>query len=375
MKKRTIIQVGAIAFFLGLNIVLGSLFLREAGLPIPVALLPLLNTLNIISTEEKLELEKSAQNPFFTQKITTKRTTVPTLSTESLLEGIKEERTRRDLPILAEHSVLMSTAQSLADEIASQGANIDSVNAANFIYDTLSESKTAYNSLQHFTLVGPISASDVITAIIQEYADSQALYDEKYKDVGVGVALVPVGNDVLGVSVILLGDVLTAKSASVPNVSQQTIKQSYQQSQAIVFPYISDDEVLSALNSYRAAHSLPALLTNQNLCQYAEKRVKDLVAFGGLDNHEGFKKDFEDYENRPDSIKGYPGGAIGENLAYQYCKNMTTGDAFVVETGTALIEWCFDSSTKGHREAQLSTKFTAACVRHQDGLFVVIFGE
>ncbi|MBP9820298.1 hypothetical protein KBC79_06225, partial [Candidatus Woesebacteria bacterium] len=70
-----------------------------------------------------------------------------------------------------------------------------------------------------------------------------------------------------------------------------------------------------------------------------------------------------------------PGGGIGENLAHQYCKNMTTGDSLIAQTGTAIIEWCFDSSTKGRREAQLSTTFHNVCVRHGDHMYVVIFGE
>lgn len=141
------------------------------------------------------------------------------------------------------------------------------------------------------------------------------------------------------------------------------------------FPNISDTDVLLELNAYRAAHTIPQLVENSNLCRYAEKRVRDLVAFGGLDNHAGFIADTASAESLPDALRAYSGGSIGENLAYQNCKNMTTGDGFLASTPQQLIEWCFDSSTKGHREAQLNPKFTAACVRHDQGYFVVIFGE
>lgn len=141
------------------------------------------------------------------------------------------------------------------------------------------------------------------------------------------------------------------------------------------FPFLSNSDILVELNAYRAAHKIPALVENQLLCQYAEKRVEDLIAYGGLDNHAGFTKDTENYETLPESLKQYPGGAIGENLAYQYCKNMTTGDSFIASTPQQLIEWCFDSSIRGHREAQLNPKYTAACVRNQQGYVVVIFGE
>ncbi len=141
------------------------------------------------------------------------------------------------------------------------------------------------------------------------------------------------------------------------------------------FPSLSNSDILAELNSYRAAHKIPALIENQLLCQYAEKRVQDLVVYGGLDNHAGFIRDTENYDTLPDSLQNYPGGTIGENLAYQYCKNMTTGDSFIASTPQQLIEWCFDSSTRGHREAQLNPKYTAACVRNQEGYVVVIFGE
>lgn len=138
---------------------------------------------------------------------------------------------------------------------------------------------------------------------------------------------------------------------------------------------VSDEEVFTALNQYRADHQVHALVVDHNLCQYAEKRVQDLVKVGSLDNHEGFKQDFADQTNLPEPIKNYSGGYIGENLASQYCINGTTGESFVAQTGAALIEWCFDSSQKGHREAQLNTRYNAVCVRHSQNMYVVIFGE
>lgn len=147
------------------------------------------------------------------------------------------------------------------------------------------------------------------------------------------------------------------------------------QSKTIVFPEIADSDVLEVLNQYRSDHQVHQLIEDQRLCQYAQKRVGDLVSLGKLDGHEGFKQDFASLESLPESIKNYSGGKIGENLAYQYCRNMTTGESFIAQSGAALIEWCFDSSTAGHREAQLNPNFNAVCVRHAQGFFVVIFGE
>ncbi len=159
---------------------------------------------------------------------------------------------------------------------------------------------------------------------------------------------------------------IATPSAKPPTVPQSTFQEARD---------VSDSEVFAALNQYRADHHVHALVTDQNLCQYAEKRVQDLVKVGSLDNHEGFKQDFADQSNLPEPIQNYSGGEIGENLASQYCINGTTGESFVAQTGTALIEWCFDSSQKGHREAQLNSRYNAVCVRHAQHMYVVIFGE
>jgi len=140
-------------------------------------------------------------------------------------------------------------------------------------------------------------------------------------------------------------------------------------------PEISDSDIVQALNLYRSDHQVHQLVVDNNLCTYAEKRVQDLIAFGGLDNHQGFKADFANNEQIPESIKAYSGGAIGENLASQYCINGTTNQKFTATTATALIEWCFDSSVKGHREAQLNTRYNAVCSRHGQNMYVIIFGE
>ncbi|MCA9369429.1 hypothetical protein KC721_03955, partial [Candidatus Woesebacteria bacterium] len=136
----------------------------------------------------------------------------------------------------------------------------------------------------------------------------------------------------------------------------------------------SDDAVLEALNAYRATHGVHELNLNSNLCTYAEKRANDLIAHGGLDNHAGFIADF-DAEEPPVGIADYGGGSFGENLASQYCVNGTTGETIFAEHPTQLIEWCFDSSQKGHREAQLSKEYQDVCVRHGNNMYVVIFGH
>lgn len=369
-----LIRVIAIAFFLGLNIVLGSLFLREAGLPIPLPLLPVLETLRIISPEEKSTLKNKATNPFFTASKKTQDQPKPDITSESLSEEIVKQREQFDLPDLGKKEILTQIAQELSEKIASASGDVDKVDTATFLKENLEEEKYQYASLQHFSLVGPVYVNDVITALLQDYPDGEALRNPDFTEFGVGASVYEKDGLSVGVVLLLLVEAAAEQPASQPPRSYSGNDTSHL-AKPLILPPISNDDVLRAINSYRASHSVHGLLTDNNLCEYAEKRVQDLVANGGLDNHEGFKKDFENYDNLPEPIKRYSGAGIGENLAYQYCKNMTTGESFIAQTGTALIEWCFDSSTAGHREAQLNPRFNAACVRNQNGYFVVIFGE
>jgi len=177
---------------------------------------------------------------------------------------------------------------------------------------------------------------------------------------GTGVVVVPTTATTKKEVVVVPETVQVAKPTAVPVAKS--------------FPYISSTDVLLALNQYRSNHRVHQLIEHHNLCEYAQKRVNDLVAYGGLDHHQGFSHDFAN-DNRPSQLENYPGRTIGENLAYQHCRNMTTGEGFIAESAPALIEWCFDSSTAGHREAQLNSKFNNVCVRSQSGYFVIIFGD
>jgi uncharacterized protein YkwD len=80
-----------------------------------------------------------------------------------------------------------------------------------------------------------------------------------------------------------------------------------------------------------------------------------------LDNHAGFISDGE---------SGYlftttEFNVVAENLAYWP----------TAQYASQVIEWGWDTSTEGHREAQLSTDYTHACLSGRNGFFVAIFGR
>jgi uncharacterized protein YkwD len=80
-----------------------------------------------------------------------------------------------------------------------------------------------------------------------------------------------------------------------------------------------------------------------------------------LDAHAGFAADADSGYVFEITGKNY----VAENLAYWPS----------AQAATHVIEWGWDSSTEGHREAQLSNDFTHACITGQEGFYVAIFGR
>jgi hypothetical protein len=141
-----------------------------------------------------------------------------------------------------------------------------------------------------------------------------------------------------------------------------------------VIKNFSEEELWQALVNYRHAHQRTDLLRDENLCQYARKRVQDHLSQYQtrspedypvpdkypLDAHEGFAADAD--SGLAFEMAGK--NRLAENLAYW------PGAEFANQ----IIEWGWDSSTEGHREAQLSENYSHACITGQDGFYVAIFG-
>jgi uncharacterized protein YkwD len=357
MKNTThseLARIGRIFFFLLLNGVLIAYFFMQARLPIPAVV-------QRAATFMSIELPQGATPAAFLQQFQE-----PDLSAEGLLLEINQHRAAESVPALVHSDKLATVAARLLEEYRLHDFEVESVELDTVLKRELAAVGFSYEWVSHQVLVGPYTNKAVATAWKSNPQQAQAISNPLFSQVGYATALTDDRVGKAGVVVQLLAQPQKPK----PSTATQPKK-----SAGLTFPTITDTEVITALNNYREIHGLHKLAVNEQLCQYAEKRVQDLIAFGGLDNHAGFRADFADQNNLPVGIKEYPGGAIGENLAHQYCKNMTTNESFVAQTGTALIEWCFDSSTKGHREAQLSKNFSNVCVRHGEGMYVVIFGE
>ena len=137
----------------------------------------------------------------------------------------------------------------------------------------------------------------------------------------------------------------------------------------------SESQLWQALVDYRHAHTKPDLQTVDSLCQYARERVAEHIKLFAekpkneyanqdkypLDAHAGFQRD---------GTSGYlfektGFNVVAENLAYWPAAT----------SPNQVIEWGWDTSTEGHREAQLSDEYSHACLSGGEGFYVAIFAR
>lgn len=167
-------------------------------------------------------------------------------------------------------------------------------------------------------------------------------------------------------ALLLLGDV---NSQTQSNAKNKSI------SSDIPIYNFTESQLWQAFVDYRHAHTKPDILLSESLCQYARERVAEHVNLFEskakeeyqnqdkypLDAHAGFMRDGDSgyvFEKTGFNV-------VAENLAYwpsaQYPHQV--------------FEWGWDTSTEGHREAQLSDEYTHACISGQEGFYVAIFGR
>ncbi len=355
--KRIII----VALFLVLDLWLGVRWLRMQR---DEVLVPVKNFLLYVHPSLPEKILGSTLSKSVPEKI---KPEVPFTAAE-IVESITQERAERKLPPLESSEVLTSAAEQIVAAIITNNLSFENLDSSKLLTTYLQKKRVENLALYHDALIGPVTMVQLEKYWGTDADHLKTLASPDLTQIGVATGSATLNGEVQGIVVTIYAKPQAAVQQAAPITPPKT-------AQKIVFPEISNTSVLEALNAYRATHKVHQLVEHPKLCEYAEKRVQDLIAHGGLDGHEGFRKDFADPENLPAPIREYPGGAIGENLAYQNCRNMQTNEGFMAQNATALIEWCFDSSTKGHREAQLNPRYNNVCTRHQDGYFVIIFGE
>ncbi len=115
-----------------------------------------------------------------------------------------------------------------------------------------------------------------------------------------------------------------------------TIKVGYDDSMA------SPQEILGALNQYRAVHGVSALAWDDKLGNYAQSRANHFNSIGGTDKHAGF----DSYLESQSGFTELGFNRLGENSFF--------GGPL---SGTHLIEWVF-SQSPGHNANQLDSGWT-----------------
>jgi hypothetical protein len=138
----------------------------------------------------------------------------------------------------------------------------------------------------------------------------------------------------------------------------------------------TEQQLWQALTIYRQSQNRTDIQQDENICKYARKRVSDhltMISQGikpedypvpdkyPLDAHQGFKSDAESELVFEITKKSH----VAENLAYW----PNAVDPIHV------IEWGWDTSTEGHREAQISNEWTHGCLSGAEGFYVAIFAK
>lgn len=344
-----------IGIFIGIDLVLAKSFIKQTGLNFLQNSVPLISKTGIKIPSNLLSQTTTLPKP---------------IDTDELLRLVNQFRSQNQVIELGHIAELDQVALYMIDDFAKDDFQIENKNYDQALILNIQKVGYQYDGLGNTSVIGPSTATEIFDIWMANPDQAKTFLNDFFTHTGIASKIIKIDDQDTTITVQVFA---TPKAKIVPTKAVDIPK-----SPAATFTPardIPDNEVVEAINQYRSDHQVHQLIVDQNLCKYAEKRVQDLIAFGGLDNHEGFKKDFEDLSNLPEPIKAYSGGTIGENLASQYCINGTTGANFVATTGTALIEWCFDSSVKGHREAQLNPRYNAVCVRHGKNMYVVIFGE
>lgn len=117
----------------------------------------------------------------------------------------------------------------------------------------------------------------------------------------------------------------------------------------------SDEELFIALNAYRRAQSIAEIAWNDVLCRIARERVADQVTLGRLDDHAGF-----------------PSRAQSQR-EFRIVSEVLFGGTQPV-SGVHIVEYGWDRSLTGHREAIQDRTMTHGCGAVSGYFAVFVFG-
>lgn len=115
------------------------------------------------------------------------------------------------------------------------------------------------------------------------------------------------------------------------------------------------DELFTAINNYRRAHNIPEVTKHDTLCSIAQKRADEQQALGKIDGHAGFTKYAQAQRD------------------FSYLTEVLFGGA-QPQSGVHIVEYGWDQSLTGHREAIQDRTMTHGCAGIAGYFAVFIFG-
>ena len=139
---------------------------------------------------------------------------------------------------------------------------------------------------------------------------------------------------------------------------------------------ISEEELVSAINTYRIAHGLNSLVLNNSLCVETRKRVKDV----SLENKNKYAADYILSHNG--MVQDIQQGVLynlvgksryGENIASAYCRKPSDNQELNISNAAELMD-CFDSSRE-HKENLLRPDWTDVCSSGEFPFYVQMFAR
>lgn len=117
----------------------------------------------------------------------------------------------------------------------------------------------------------------------------------------------------------------------------------------------TDEELFLAVNNYRRAHGIAQVARSDTLCAIAKKRAQEQQALGTIDGHAGFAK-----------------YAQGQQEFSYLTEVLFGGDQ--PQSGVHIVEYGWDQSLTGHREAIQDRSMTHGCGGVAGFFAVFIFG-
>lgn len=117
----------------------------------------------------------------------------------------------------------------------------------------------------------------------------------------------------------------------------------------------TNEELFTAINTYRRAHGIGEVARSDTLCTIAQKRADEQLALGKIDGHAGFAKQAQSQRD------------------FSFLTEVLFGGG-QPQSGVHIVEYGWDQSLTGHKEAIQDRTMSHGCGGVAGNFAVFIFG-